>query len=192
MENNKNTGKKKPHIVLVLVILVLLVPVLILGAVVLSSLEDSSKPVVGHRYENELDPAITEENIQALENALVFEGVDAVQVNFKTARVAILIDAADDASAAKIESLINQAYAKVNEILPIDTYFTNKVIDKENYTKMYDLQIDGYNILSGEGQIHYVLTKTGASDGPKTEIVSSPKNESVSNSVLSQNEDEGE
>ena len=189
--NEKTSVKKKPHIVLGLVIVILFIPIVILAAILVSSLEDSSQPVVGSRYQNELDPAITEENITSLENALVFDGTDSVQVNFKTARVAILIDTNDDMSADSINNLIQQAYAKVNEVLPIETYFTNRS-DGENYVKMYDLQIDAYNVISGDNQIHYVLTKTGAQDEPLLELVSSPKNEEVANDVQNQNANEGE
>ena len=189
--NEKTSVKKKPHIVLGLVIVILFIPIVILAAILVSSLEDSSQPVVGSRYQNELDPAITEENITSLENALVFDGTDSVQVNFKTARVAILIDTNDDMSADSINNLIQQAYAKVNEVLPIETYLTNRS-DGENYVKMYDLQIDAYNVISGDNQIHYVLTKTGAQDEPLLELVSSPKNEEVANDVQNQNANEGE
>jgi flagellar basal body-associated protein FliL len=189
--NEKTNVKKKPHIVLGLVIVILFIRIVILAAILVSSLEDSSQPVVGSRYQNELDPAITEENITSLENALVFDGTDSIQVNFKTARVAILIDTNDDMSADSINNLIQQAYAKVNEVLPIETYFTNRS-DGENYVKMYDLQIDAYNVISGDNQIHYVLTKTGAQDEPLLELVSSPKNEEVANDVQNQNANEGE
>lgn len=190
-EKIKETGNghKKPRIVLGLVIVMLLIPLAILVAVLLSSLEDSSKPVVGSRYEHHLDPKITEENIQSLEEALVFEGTDAVEVNFRSARVAILIDASDEASADVLNDLVNQAYAKVNEILPIETYFTNHGEDK-NIVKMYDLQIDAYNVIEGENKRHLVLNKTGAQSEALIQTVSLPKNETVSNDVQNQGKEE--
>lgn len=190
VKENTNV-KKKPHIVLGLLIVVLLIPIIMLAAILVTSLEDSSQPVVGSRYQNELDPAITEENITSLENALVFDGTDSIEVNFKTARVAILIDTSDDMSADSISTLIQQVYAKVNEVLPIETYFTNRS-EGDSYVKMYDLQIDAYNVISGDNQIHYVLTKTGAQSEPLLELVSSPKNEEVANDVQNQNTNEGE
>lgn len=192
MANENTAAKKKPHIVLVLVIILLLIPLAILAAILLSSLEDSSQPVVGKRYKNELDPAITEENIAKLEEVLTFDGVDSVQINFKTARVAILIDVADDANAKTIKAKMNDAYKKVNEVLPIKTYFTNKYTEDETIIKMYDLQIDAFNVISGDNQIHYVLTKTGASKKESVSLVSSAKNKEVSKEVLSQNTEEGE
>lgn len=191
MPKEKTKVKKKPHIVLGLVIVVLLIPLAILAAILFSSLEDSSQPVVGKRYQNELNPAITQENIDALESSLTLDGVESIQINFKTARVAILIDTNDDFTADGISSIIQKAYAKVNEVLPVETYFTNRVED-DSIIKMYDLQIDAYNVIEGENQIHYVLTKTGAQEEPLLQLVSSPKNKEVSNSVQNQNTDKGE
>ena len=57
---------------------------------------------------------------------------------------------------------------------------------------MNDLQIDAYNVVSGENQIHYVLTKTGASEDEVIQLVSSPKDKDVANDVLSQGEEKGE
>lgn len=181
--------KKKPHIVLGLVIIILVIPAILLAAILISTLEDSSKPVVGSRYESELDPAITEEDITTLEKTLTFENVDKVEVNFKSARVSILIDTKDDLSKDSIKSITKEAFKKVNEVLPIETYFTNQV-EEETITKMYDLQIDAYNVLEGDNQIHYVLNKTGAQEDEILQLISSAKDKEVANEVLSQKEGE--
>ena len=190
MAKTKNKNKK-PHVVLCLVLIVLLIPAILLGAILVDTLEDSSKPVIGQRYENELDPAITEENIKSLENILSFDNAEKVEVNFKSARVAILIDMTDDASKDTIKKAATTAFEKVNEVLPIDIYFTNR-IEEDTSIKMYDLQIDAYNVVSGENQIHYVLTKTGASEDEILQLVSSPKDKEVANDVMSQGEEKGE
>ena len=182
---------KKPPVVLVLLAIIILVPTILLGSILISTLEDSSKPVVGERYENELDPAITEENIEALKKDVTFDNADSVEINFKSARVAILIDLKDDATQEDVKKAVESAYEKVNAILPIDTYFTNR-LDGETVIKMYDLQIDAYTVVSGEGKIHYVLTKTGASEDEVIQLVSSPKDKDVANDVLSQGEEKGE
>ena len=107
MAKTKNQGKKKPHIVLGLVIIILIIPITLLCAILYSSFEDSSKPVVGSRYENQLDPAITSENITTIETVLKeFDGVENVEVNLKTARLSILIDTKDDTGKDGIKKLI--------------------------------------------------------------------------------------
>ncbi|MGN1344482.1 MAG: hypothetical protein ACI4U3_07870 [Traorella sp.] len=191
MAKTKKQGNKKPHIVLVLLLIILIIPVTLLGAILYSSLEDSSKPVVGTRYENQLDPQITQENLTMLEEALKeFDGVEKVEVNLKTARLSILLNTNDDTSKDGIKKIIQQAYAKVNDILPIETYFTNHYEEDGSYVKMYDLQIDAYNVVEEENQIHYIITKTGAQEEELLQLVSSAKDKDVANEVL--NQDKGE
>ena len=188
--------KKKPPVILVLVLIILIVPCAILGAILLQSLEDSSKPVVGNRYETSLDPAITEEQLTQIQTALEgFDGVEKIEVNLKTARLAILINTTDEMSQDGVQNIIQQAYSKVNDIVPIGTYFTNKELinDTTNETtivKMYDLQIDAYNVVEGENQIHYVVSKTGAQENELLQLISSPKDKEVSDEVLNQNKGE--
>ena len=188
--------KKKPPVILVLVLIILIVPCAILGAILIQSLEDSSKPVVGDRYEASLDPAITEDQLTQIQTALEgFDGVEKIEVNLKTARLAILINTTDDMSKDGIKSIIQKAYAKVNEILPTGTYFTNKELINETtnettIVKMYDLQIDAYNVIEKENQIHYIVSKTGAQETELLQLVSSPKDKDVSNEVMNQNKGE--
>lgn len=178
-----NKKAKKSHIVLVLAVIILIIPCIILGAVVVSSLDDSSKPVVGHRFDHSLDPKITEENITALKETLVYNENENVEVNLKSARLSILINVKDECNEDQIAAIVNDAYAKVDGVLPVATYFTNQV---EPNVKMYDLQIDVYNFVEGEGKIHYIITKTGAGVQPVTDVVSSPKNADVANAALTQ------
>ena len=188
--------KKKPPVILVLMLIILIVPCAILGAILFQSLEDSSKPVVGNRYETSLDPAIQEEQLTQIQTALEgFDGVEKIEVNLKTARLAILINTKDDMNKDGIQNTIKQAYKKVKEILPTGTYFTNKELinDTTNETtivKMYDLQIDAYNVVEGDNQIHYVMSKTGAQEKELLQLVSSPKDKEVSNEVMNQNKGE--
>ena len=89
--------KKKPPVILVLLLTICIIPCAILGAVLFQSLEDSSKPVVGSRYEGALDPAITEDQLTQIKTTLEgFSGVESVEVNLKTARLAVLINTNDD------------------------------------------------------------------------------------------------
>ena len=195
MAKTKNKNKK-PHVVLVLVLLVLLIPTILLGSILYDTLEDSSKPVVGERYENELDPAITEDQLTQIKTTLEgFVGVESIEVNLKTARVAILINTNDDVGHDGIKNIIQQAYIKVNEVLPVGTYFTNRELFDETkndttIVKMYDLQIDAYNVVEGDNQIHYVVSKTGAQKTELLQCVSSAKDSEVANDVLNQNKGE--
>ena len=188
--------KKKPPVILILCLIICIVPCAILGAILFQSLEDSSKPVVGNRYEESLDPAITEDQLTQIKTTLEgFVGVESIEVNLKTARVAILINTTDEISYGNVQNIIQQAYIKVNEVLPVGTYFTNRELfdetkNESTIVKMYDLQIDAYNVVEGDNQIHYVLSKTGAQKTELLQCVSSAKDSEVANDVLNQNKGE--
>lgn len=171
--------KRKPHIVLWLVILVLFVPCVIAGAVLWSTLEDSSQPVVAKRFDNELNPAITETQLEALKTSLQDERIESVQVNCISATVRILINTTDEVTQWEIEELVSKAYTTVNEQLPIDTYFTNT-----DSTKMYDLEIHVYNVMQGDNKIYYVCTKTAGAENYVTDNVALPKNQEISDAIL--------
>lgn len=70
-----------------------------------------------------------------MKSAMKFDGVDSVEVNLISATLRINIDTKDNASSSKVKSIMNEAYDKVNDILPIKKYFTNNDSDK-----MYDLE----------------------------------------------------
>ena len=110
--------------------IVILIPVLLLGWIYLSAKESSGSPTVGSRFDNSLNPAITEEQLDKVKSAMKLDGVESVEVNLISATLRINIDTKDDASSAKVKSIMNEAYDKVNDILPIKKYFTNNDSDR--------------------------------------------------------------
>ena len=142
--------------------IVILIPVLLLGWIYLSAKEKS---------------------------AMKLDGVESVEVNLISATLRINIDTKDDASSAKVKSIMNEAYDKVNDILPIKKYFTNNDSDK-----MYDLEVHVYNFIpddkhSADDQIYKIKTKTAAAKKPNVSTPSSPKNKSVAEKLLKQQEE---
>ena len=158
--------------------IVILIPVLLLGWIYLSAKESSGSPTVGSRFDNSLNPAITEEQMDKVKSAMKLDGVESVEVNLISATLRINIDTKDDASSAKVKSIMNEAYDKVNDILPIKKYFTNNDSDK-----MYDLEVHVYNFIPD------VKTKTAAAKKPNVSTPSSPKNKSVAEKLLKQQEE---
>ena len=132
-QKQKRNTRKSSKVLITVAIIVLLIPLLLLGYIYFGAKENSGKPVTGSRFENSLDPAITQEQMDKVKKALNFDGVEKVEVNLTSATLRITMDAADDIDQDTLENLLNAAYDKVNDILPVKTYFTNK--DK---TKMYD------------------------------------------------------
>lgn len=169
--------------------IVILIPVLLLGWIYLSAKESSGSPTVGSRFDNSLNPAITEEQLDKVKSAMKLDGVESVEVNLISATLRINIDTKDDASSAKVKSIMNEAYDKVNDILPIKKYFTNNDSDK-----MYDLEVHVYNFIpddkhSADDQIYKIKTKTAAAKKPNVSTPSSPKNKSVAEKLLKQQEE---
>lgn len=185
--NNKD---KKPNTILWIGLVVILVPCLILLYILLGTKEKAGQPVVGDRFEGELDPGITDEQLNSIREALVFENAENVEVNLISATLRITINAEDDISSDGALALANSAYDKVMEVLPVETYFTN-VKDEEGKmkTKMYDIEVQVYNVLKQDNPsnislIYFVKSKSANMSEPILNNFASPKNEEVANELL--------
>lgn len=196
--NRKNTKKssktnnkdKKPNTILWIGLVVILVPCLILLYILLGTKEKAGQPVVGDRFEGELDPQITDEQLNSIREALVFENAENVEVNLISATLRITINANDDISSDGALALANTAYDKAMEVLPAETYFTNvKDEDGKMKTKMYDIEVQVYNVLKQDnpnniGLIYFVKSKSANMSEPILNNFASPKNEEVANELL--------
>lgn len=187
-KQKKNT-KKSSKVLITIAIIVLLIPLLLLGYIYFGAKENSGKPVTGSRFDNSLEPSITNEEIDKVKSALKFDGVEKVEVNLTSATLRITLDASDDIDQNTLENLLNEAYDKVNDILPVKTYFTNK--DK---TKMYDLDIHAYNFIPDDthkedDQIYLELVKNAANKKKVVDNITTPKNEEQANELLKQQEE---
>lgn len=162
-KKKKTSAPKQGHKIVWFTLIVILIPFLIVGYVILTSLGGQNEPVVGNRFDsNDLNPAITNDQISQVQTAIAsIGGVENVEVNLKSATLRISIDVSDDANADTCNAIAQEAYNQVNGILPVDTYFTNT-----EDAKMYDLEIDAYNFLLDdshtEGQVDIKVYKSGA------------------------------
>lgn len=186
--SNKPTGQG--HKLVWFTVIIIMIPVVIVGYVLLTSLGGQNRPVEGSRFSKaDLDPAITKDNISSLESALGnIDNVEKVSVNLLSATLRVHIDLVDSATDDVANVALDSAYNIVNEQLPIDTYFTNK-----DSSKMYDLEIDSYNYLiddthTADGWTYLKLTKTGASDGPVTDNMTTAKDPELSNQLKAASE----
>ena len=122
-QKQKRNTRKSSKVLITVAIIVLLIPLLLLGYIYFGAKENSGKPVTGSRFENSLDPAITQEQMDKVKKALNFDGVEKVEVNLTSATLRITMDAADDIDQDTLENLLNAAYDKVNDILPSENIF---------------------------------------------------------------------
>jgi len=83
---------------------------------------------------------ITKDNVAALKADLEsISSLDSVEVILSEGQLKIFIDTNDSLNEEQVDSIMNNAYSKVNALLPISTYFT-----ATDTKKMYDLQINVY------------------------------------------------
>lgn len=186
LKQTKTKKKKNPnaptqgHKLVWFTVILIAIPCLFVGYVLLTSMGGQGEPVVGNRFQKgDLDPKITEENIQSIKDSVsTIGGVEEVTVNLKSATLRVHLNLVDDIGYDTCEAALNQSYDLINGILPIDTYFTNR-----EDGKMYDIEIDAYNYIVDEnhgadGQVYCKLTKTGAGDRV-IDYLTSPKDQEL-------------
>ena len=176
---------KSSKILYTVAVIVIIIPLLFLVYIYIGAKENTGKPTVGSRFDDSLNPAISEKQVSEVKDALKFDGVEKVEVNLISATLRISIDTSDDASADTITAIMNEAYDDVDKILPIATYFTNN----KKSSKMYDLEINVYNYIpdaekAASGQILMIKTKTAAAKEPNISVPTTAKNSEVAEKLL--------
>ena len=146
--------------------------------------------MTGVRFsEEDLNPAITEEQITQVQEAMTFDYVESVEVNLKSATLRVNInmeDIVDEVDLELVQNTAQSAYDAIAEILPIDTYFTQK----DDGGKMYDLSINVYNYAqiddehTADHQVYVCLTKTSASDESVMDVLTQARDEELADSVM--------
>ena len=189
VKKTKDGKPKQNHILVWIAAAVVLIPTIFVGVVVMTSTENQGEPVTGVRFlEEDLNPAITEEQITQVQEAMTFDYVESVEVNLKSATLRINInleDQVDEADQDLVENIAQDAYDAVNEILPVDTYFSQK-----EDGKMYDLSINVYNYSSFDEEhtedhwIYVCLTKTSASQESVIDVPSVARDPDTAEAVM--------
>lgn len=178
---SSNKPPKQGHKLVWLTLIIIAIPFAIVAFVLLTSLGGQNKPVVGNRFGKEdLNPSISNTQIKQVSSVCQsIGGVEKVEVNLKSATLRISIDISDEMNAEGASAVAQEAYNQVNQILPIETYFTNT-----EKGKMYDIEIDAYNYLIDEshplsGQAYVKVYKSGAGE-MIIENMAQPKNAELS------------
>lgn len=177
--STKKEKKKlsRSAIVLIVGLIIIAIPVCIfVGILGISALQTGS-PREGSRFEGDLEPAISEEQVAAVETKLnALSSVESLEVILKEGQLRIFIDTADTLSEEQIDSLLTSAYNAVNSELPISTYFT-----ATESKKMYDLQINIYTTAEASplgdenGRQYKLLHKNSAEETYGIDDLAHPK-----------------
>lgn len=184
-KKDKEPRRKQGHKLVWLTLIIIAIPCAIVGYILLTSMEEQNKPVVGNRFSSsDISPSITKDAMNQIKDQISqIEGVESVSVNLPSATLRIHLNMQDEGlNKDQITQAVQQAYDIVNSVLPIETYFTST-----EAAKMYDLEIDGYNYIiddahPAEGQIYVMVTKNGAGD-VTWDVISEAKDNDLVNAL---------
>lgn len=174
MKAKRNKRMSRAGIVFLIGLIIIIIPVAIYGAILYKAIADTGQPIVGHRFDNDLKPAIESAQVDSLKAQLLkIDDVEDVAVNLVTGQLRILIDVKDETDEERITAICTAAYQAVDESLPIATYFT-----ATDTMRMYDLSIGVYNHFkrddNDETMIFYELIKNAKMAEASTQLLSKP------------------
>ncbi len=167
---NRNTGSK---VIFWLAFILFITPFVVLGWILVSAAMDTNSPIIGNRYDGDLDPAITKSDLDTIEkNVKGITGVQESSVNLATGTLRVYADIADSANADEARSMADQVYRTVTQVLPVDTYFT-----QSGGKKMYDLEVHVYNSMKdteSDSFVYVIETRNSSMTEPVVQLVSEP------------------
>ena len=161
----KKARKKKTaaDYILIFGILIILIPCAALGYFLWQAQQEGSNVILGKRVDNERTVEITEDALNRLSSTISsMADVEDAEVVLKVSTVRIYIDTKDNLGIEEITEIAEGAYAAVNDLLPVDSYFTQK-----SNARNYDLEIHVYNnreYIDTDRFIYVTLVKNSAMD----------------------------
>lgn len=180
----------KSALVLIIGILIIAIPIAIFLAILGISALQTGSPRLGSRFNNDLNPEISNSQVEALTSELkAMSSIEEVEVILAQGQLRIFVDTDDNMSDEQFDSLITSVYSKVNSSLPIDTYFT--ATDTE---KMYDLAINVYtkaqasDLDADSSRKYKLLHKNSMEDTYQIDDLANPKNPELAAQLQGNNE----
>lgn len=188
-QKQKKRKMSKSATMLVIGLLVIFIPCAIYAGILISAALQTGSPILGERFEGDLDPTITKNDISSIETKLAtIEGVEEVEVVLLSGQMRINVNVDDALDNEAIESIIDEAYEDVASVLSIEKYFTSN-----DGKRMYDLAINVYNLVDAEDEsmIYYILTKNAMMEEKSVQLVSEPLNADLAADLRGENDVEG-
>lgn len=173
-KNKKRLSSSQLAIVIGLVIIA--IPVAIFAGILGISWLQTGSPRNGDRFKNDLNPTITSQDVKSLESDLAsISNVEKVEVICEQGQLRIYIDCSDSLNSESVDTLLVNAYNKVNSNLSINTYFTST-----DSKKMYDLLINVYTTSENvENREYKVLHKNASEEVYGIDDLAHPKDEKL-------------
>lgn len=153
--------------------IVIVLPIVIWLWILISAYLEVGKPILGDRYKNDLNPAITKQEISTIQKDVsTIDGVKKVEVDLVTATLRVYADVEDTFTDDKVTEIAKNIYQKVTSVLNVNTYFS-----QHDDMKMYDLEIHVYNLEKDRDNANFsyvILTKTSSMESELVQLVSKP------------------
>ena len=177
VESAKKKGRKKKqeklgfNWVLFVCMIIIAIPCGLFLWILLSAMQDTGTPILGNRFLNDLNPAIETAQVEQIDQKVeALAGIEACDTNLIVATLRLTVDVSDDLTNEEVKALAVEVFNVVNEVTPMETYFTFA-----NDQKQYDLEMNVYNNLSFvEDFIMYNVVKNSYMDTYLLQDVSTP------------------
>lgn len=163
-------------------LILILAPFGILGWILFSSSMDSNAPVLGNRYANDLDPAITAAQLEDVRKVTeAVPDVEKVDVQMQTATLRVYADVKDDADGIFCTLKSEEIYNWIKTVLDPNVYFT-----QHDGKKMYDIEVHVYNHerdmevpIEEDTFVYVIRVKNSSMSEAKPQVVSSARNKAL-------------
>lgn len=176
----------KANTLLTIGLILIMIPVTFFGVIIFQAYFESGKPINGDRIANERNVDIKQTDIDELDQSISnLSEVEDVVIILKVSTLRVYVDVKNDIAQSDYETLINAIYSKVNEVFPVDVYFS-----KADTMKQYDLEIHTYNVTEPSIEvdfIYYITNKNAAMLEQLTELVSQARNQELADELRGDN-----
>lgn len=190
VENKSVKTKKKSNkkldastIIIIVGLIIIMIPFLVLGYILLSDSMKTGSPITGDRFINDLDPAITENDLSSISAAIKnIDGVENVECVLKTATLRVYVDVDDNKTSEEIQTMAEEIYKAVTDECDEATYFS-----QNGTKKMYDLEVHVYNLKENRDSddfIYVIVNKNSSMEKMVIQVVSEPKDPDLAKELL--------
>lgn len=147
-------------------LIIFAIPLVYLGYTGIVSLMNRGEPIIGTRFNNDLDPVISDDDLKLLETTVV--DFEKVAINLNTATLRIYITDSN-LTESNLESTLKGVYDQVISVLDVESYFTARGVQKQ-----YDLEIYGDNGLSDDAFVYGLVSKGSNAEVVTYQLLSKP------------------
>ena len=162
---------------------IIAIPFLVLGYIIISASMNTGKTILGDRFNNDLNPAITTADITEVKAVVGgMTDVENVDVILKTATLRVYVDVVDSKNAEEVKAIAEEVYQKVISVLDEQAYFT-----QHDNMKMYDMEVHVYNLEENRDSdlfSYAIASKSSIMETYLVQIVSEPRDPELAQRLL--------